>query len=97
MFSVPILFALWSPGFEAVEAGLATHLVSSQKLDQLEQQLQRLGPRAGDSEQLERLFSSFQASCNLESGGTTYVPLQAVTAWQLRNPCPQTGLLTCSD
>ena len=67
---------LWSPGFEVVEAGLATHLVSSEKLDQLEQQLQRLGAQAGDCQQLKRLFSSFQASCNLGSGGTSCVPLQ---------------------
>ena len=59
-----------------MEAGLATHLVASEKLDQLEQQLQRLGARAGDCQQLERLFSSFQASCVLESGGTGCVPLQ---------------------
>ena len=43
-----------------VEAGLATHLVSSQKLEQLEEKLGEAGAKAADSSIVERILSSFQ-------------------------------------
>lgn len=47
-------------GLQMVESGLATHLVSSQKLEALEEELTGLGDAAADAESLERVLSSFQ-------------------------------------
>ena len=48
-------------GYQVVEAGLATHLVSSQKLGELEKQLVEAGNDAADTSVIERILSSFQA------------------------------------
>lgn len=48
-------------GYQAVEAGIATHLVSSQKLGKLEEQLIEAGDKAANASVLERILSSFQA------------------------------------
>ena len=54
-------------GYQVVEAGLATHLVSSQKLGELEEQLVEAGNKAADSSVLDRILSSFQAGTHYTS------------------------------
>ncbi len=55
-------------GYQMVEAGLATHLISANKLQEVEEQLVEAGAKAADANVIERILSSFQAGhtwCNL--------------------------------
>lgn len=51
-------------GYQVVEAGLATHLVASNLLGELQQELQALGLKARQFATLEALFLKYQVqSC----------------------------------
>lgn len=56
------LIILISIGFQVLEAGLATHFVSSEQLPGLEKEIIGLEEKAGNIVQLERLLSAFQVS-----------------------------------